>query len=438
MKETLRLVKDRHQFFKDLSALGPGPYYCQLWQLTSLGRVSIERKVRIDQANGQLSLDSQLETLDISLPIYFYFKDVNFAFKAQVDPSSPETIQLPTLFCTTERRKENRFAVISGLGVKLNFRGEIISAEIIDIAQSGISLRTSDVPFREKDEIVISGVPGLTEGEVTKATVVHLAKYAYLEGSGENNVKFDLHIGLSLDTPWSFNVESVYQDKLNKDQTKKDIYKVCMVTEKEKQEIEEEAQKIYDQLKDTKFGALFKTYLSQKDTSYLKWHSNMCAILSMSLAKKLEWVSEGTTKKYIIACHLHDLPFVEHPRLAEIHNKAEMDLLRGTLTPQEIFLYENHPKLAASLASNLTNLSSDIEKILFQQKELSDGSGYPMGLNHAKITPLSTLFIVCHDLADYLYFENKPEVQKYCMKLRDKYKGQSFYKVINAAIELFK
>ncbi|MGE3611391.1 MAG: HD domain-containing phosphohydrolase [Bacteriovoracaceae bacterium] len=433
----LRLVKDRSEFYTRIKLNGSHPVNCRVWQTSPAGRVSLNTTALIDPSVDSLKITKEIKSdLDLTKPCYFFIENFDYAFKSQIDSDSSAII--PDTLCTQERRKKNRLYLKKGILLTFNFNGNIQEVELHDISQDGANFRASEFQGEKNLEIVITKLGEKKDNLNLKAKIKHITKFAKEPLTQESDgLEFFFSVGVELETPWPFEIESEFDSLTQIMDVKEKLFNLCMLSVQEKKIMEQEIEKIEGKIKNTRFANLLKAYTSEKNSAYIKWHTDVASFLSVTAARKLDWISEATIKKFILACYLHDLIFAEYPKLSEIQNKAEFELLQGQMSPREIFLFQNHPKLAASLANDQMDLSSDIEKILSQQKELPDGSGYPMGINHLKITPLSALFIICHDIAHYLYFNQDNNLKKYCTSLREKYKGQTFYKVTNALIELF-
>lgn len=435
MKLISRLVKDKSQFYQCFANTNTPPYDCQIWQTSESGRVIYNTKAFVEGKNDKIRLvDPPIKEINQSQPVFFYFNQVGFAFKSILEGSD---VKIPNLMCAPERRKKDRISLISGISITVKVKTQVFIGEVLDISEKGISLKITTPLIKINDKVELTELKGMKKDEQIEGVICHVTRHAELSEKGTEPL-ISCHIGIQIEKGWGFDIESIFSELSEKEERKMQIYKISMLTEAEKESLNNTVEDMFDHLKNTKFNILLKNFMGLKKTSYLRWHSDMSAILSISVAKKLDWVSEGTLKKFITVCCLHDLVFTECPRVSEIKDKVELELMKNMLSPKEIFLFENHPHLSSSIAKELANMSSDIEKILFQQRELPDGSGWPLGINHSKITSLSCLFIICHDLADYLYHSKDLDMRSYCLELRDKYKGQSFYKVINAALELFK
>jgi response regulator RpfG family c-di-GMP phosphodiesterase len=116
----------------------------------------------------------------------------------------------------------------------------------------------------------------------------------------------------------------------------------------------------------------------------------------------MTWDSQNTHYKLALAGMLHDVA-LPNPDWALFETEGDL----SGLSASELEEYRRHPLLAGEMASQLADFPGDVDYIIAQHHELPDGSGFPRGLNHTKISPLSSLFIVSHDICHRLYAEGE-------------------------------
>jgi HD-GYP domain-containing protein (c-di-GMP phosphodiesterase class II) len=82
-----------------------------------------------------------------------------------------------------------------------------------------------------------------------------------------------------------------------------------------------------------------------------------------------------------------------------------------------------HPNDASDLTLLMTEILPDVDTVVAQHHELPDGTGFPRKLSGARISPLSSVFIVAHDLVyEIMHSGDEPvTIQKFIEKKRDKY-----------------
>ncbi len=178
------------------------------------------------------------------------------------------------------------------------------------------------------------------------------------------------------------------------------------------------------------FRDLFETYeRSDSNCQYMKHHVHMLCDVMSGLGTRLKWVHEDAIDKLIYVAYLHDVRFSRCPKVAKISSKREFELLQDGLTDAEQKAFLEAPSYAAELAKEDLSAYPDAVKILLQQKELPDGSGYPYGISGTAFTPLTCLFIVSHLFVDYVLRYNDWSVDDFIRSNRHRLQGEYFNKV---------
>jgi hypothetical protein len=127
---------------------------------------------------------------------------------------------------------------------------------------------------------------------------------------------------------------------------------------------------------------------------------------------------------------LHDITLKNHvlaavDNLAELENKAEM------FSSEEIQEYKLHPLKASELSKVMHNIPPDVDTILLQHHEKPDGKGFPNGITHSKMSPLSTVFIVAHDLVRFIQTSEGPlHLDAFMTSAREKYTSNHFKRIL--------
>jgi hypothetical protein len=132
--------------------------------------------------------------------------------------------------------------------------------------------------------------------------------------------------------------------------------------------------------------------------TYIASHSTMLAEISCAIAHRVGWSSAPTFMKLTVASILHDLTLTDQ-RLAKGRSIEEVSKSE-IFTPADLQAFKLHPTKAAEYARKFHQIPPDVDTILVQHHERPDGTGFPRGLYHQRISPLSCLFIIAHDLLD--------------------------------------
>jgi HD-GYP domain-containing protein (c-di-GMP phosphodiesterase class II) len=184
-----------------------------------------------------------------------------------------------------------------------------------------------------------------------------------------------------------------------------------------------------------KLSALLLQIRKEKD-KYISAHSMLLAYISCALATKMEWSSETTYQKLTLAAFLHDAHLINH-ELAKIETLSELEKKMNLFSPEEIKAFKEHPIIAAEIARKFHEVPPDVDSIVAQHHERPDGSGFPRGLSHTRIGPLTSVFIVAHDIVSYLFKNDKVDqgnvsFNQFILENQGMYQFGNFKKVLLA------
>ncbi len=171
--------------------------------------------------------------------------------------------------------------------------------------------------------------------------------------------------------------------------------------------------------------------MKQDQGQYVSSHSLALAEIACALACKVDWHSSGTFLKLSIASFLHDLPITDN-NLAQIQDLSEFEN-RKEFTMMQIQNYKLHPVQAADFSRQFREVPPDVDTIVMEHHERPDGSGFPRGLFHHQISPLSCLFIIAHDILNYFLKGQKgASMQDFLSTRREKYTQGTFKSIFKS------
>lgn len=174
-----------------------------------------------------------------------------------------------------------------------------------------------------------------------------------------------------------------------------------------------------------------------KDGNYISQHSTLLAHVSCCVAKEMEWGSESTFSKLVFASYMHDIS-VNSPELAKMNSIKDMEARKSEFPADETKSYHLHPARSADVVRSFKEIPSDVDIIVQQHHERPNSSGFPRGLAHNYIAPLSALFIIAHDLTQsILNLRNKFSMEDFIDEKKPNYSQGNFKKVM-AALEKVK
>jgi response regulator RpfG family c-di-GMP phosphodiesterase len=190
--------------------------------------------------------------------------------------------------------------------------------------------------------------------------------------------------------------------------------------------------------KNSKLKQLFaEIKIDRGSDNYIMSHIGILINVSTYICQKLDWSTEKTLEKYIFAAYLHDMALAHRPDLARIHGSMfEVELVKEKLSPADFKLILEHPNMAAKKIDEILDIPADVGIIVRQHHELPKENGFPAKIGHTKITPLSSVFIVAHDLTDFILEHPNWTIQEFMTKAKAKYKGQYFAKVLSVLNEM--
>ncbi|MGK5086873.1 HD domain-containing phosphohydrolase [Bdellovibrionota bacterium FG-2] len=164
--------------------------------------------------------------------------------------------------------------------------------------------------------------------------------------------------------------------------------------------------------------------------NYISSHSIVVANVACALASRMDWPSETTFQKLSLAAIFHDI-MLRNNTLAAVHDLLELERRQTEFTIEEIHAFKEHPLKAAAIVQKFTEIPADVDTIIVQHHERPDGTGFPKGLTASQISPLSTLFIVAHELVQYVFNRHPNEgFRDFVEQYKSKYNMGNFKKVL--------
>lgn len=171
-----------------------------------------------------------------------------------------------------------------------------------------------------------------------------------------------------------------------------------------------------------------------KDKNYISSHSVILANISCAIAAQMNWPSETTFKKLVLASFFHDFLF-QNPDLAKISNKRDLERVRFELGEESFNAIKNHPMACAEVVKTLHEIPSDVHTVILQHHERPDGSGFPKGLRGQHIAPLSAVFIIAHDILDVMLENSEPfDLKAFLNTKEPEYQGLTFKKIVKTLL----
>ncbi|MBC7540024.1 MAG: response regulator [Bacteriovorax sp.] len=117
------------------------------------------------------------------------------------------------------------------------------------------------------------------------------------------------------------------------------------------------------------------------------------SLLASIVVKKLHWSSEATMYKLSLSAFLQDISLDSIP-LMEICDNQEFIEKQSRFTPAEVKKYLEHPQRAIEVLASFKEIPPDVDRLLLEQHEMPDGTGFPRKLNANQLGPLTCVFII--------------------------------------------
>lgn len=171
--------------------------------------------------------------------------------------------------------------------------------------------------------------------------------------------------------------------------------------------------------------------------NYLSQHATLLANVACCVAKEMEWGSDSTFSKLVFASFMHDISLT-HPELAKITNLAELEKRKGEFPEDAVKAYHLHPAKSADVVRVFQEIPADVDVIVMQHHERPSGGGFPRGLAHNYIAPLSALFIVAHELTQDILAQKEAFSLPNFVSEKKKFFNQGNFKKIFTALEKVK
>jgi HD-GYP domain-containing protein (c-di-GMP phosphodiesterase class II)/CheY-like chemotaxis protein len=171
--------------------------------------------------------------------------------------------------------------------------------------------------------------------------------------------------------------------------------------------------------------------LEERTGQYITDHSFLTGYLACGIASQMEWNSEATYYKLMLASFLHDITITDNA-LASCETIAEATLLG--VSDEALSQYKKHPLRVADMIKQMNDIPADVDSIVMQHHELPGGGGFPRGVTSTYISPLSAIFIVSHHMAKAILIDkSRFDLKGHIRATSENWHQAQFKKILNAA-----
>ncbi|MCM2277434.1 MAG: response regulator [Oligoflexia bacterium] len=174
----------------------------------------------------------------------------------------------------------------------------------------------------------------------------------------------------------------------------------------------------------------FLQKLAVDPNSFISSHSSILAHVSCGIATMMSWNSESTRHKLALASFLHDMT-LESDQLALVGDAEGLAAIEARFGESGRSTYVKHPEEAAKIARGMAEMPPDVDMILLQHHERPDGSGFPFQHNYRRLSPLSSVFIISHDIVTQFHLAGgDPDLAKFLLEREKLYSAGHFRKIL--------
>lgn len=181
--------------------------------------------------------------------------------------------------------------------------------------------------------------------------------------------------------------------------------------------------------KNNKLSELFKNIKISDKEGYMLKHIELLINISTGISHAMDWGSEQTLEKFVFASYLHDVSLGDAHELAKYKFLKEFDD-NPTINDDIKKIIKYHSIASKKLIEHKSDIPVDVHTIIELHHEMPDGSGFPYGFDHKRITPLASIFIVSHLLADYIIENKNWKIKDFVAIYSSKMKGPHFRKAL--------
>lgn len=124
-------------------------------------------------------------------------------------------------------------------------------------------------------------------------------------------------------------------------------------------------------------------------------HSFLVSFFSTVICKNLDWVGARTQEALALGALFHDIGLVQIPEAIAVKKLEDM-------SDDEQIVFKKHPEKGNESLKGIPSITAAIQNIVLQHHEMSNGSGFPMGLTGQKIFPLAKIISLADGFSDHI------------------------------------
>lgn len=189
--------------------------------------------------------------------------------------------------------------------------------------------------------------------------------------------------------------------------------------------------------KKTKTKALLSRLNLNRDVgNYYLNHIGLIINCAVAISLKLDWHNDKAIEKYVYAAYLHDISLIKFPEIAKYTSLEEIDADQWELGLERYDAVVEHAEASFKIVQSLEELPPDVDNMIRMHHEKPNGKGFPFKADHKKMNPAVSVFVAAHDLADYIFQNEKWNLSEFIQSRRAVYLGNNFTKILRALEEI--
>ena len=392
---------------------------------------------KIDSGKVYLAVENKSILFQVGQTLYLRFPSRDAVFKSRVhqlnDFELILTIPKEVLSCERRRSKRHSFHLTDEKMIQLKTElTKLYTVPTLDISEDGASVfipKELKEHFMKNAQVTIDSIGDSKLNPPIPGKIVSQFPHVL---NGQNTKENGYRIGISLEqsfpeAPFARflirpNLLTIDDERLALDSIFRNKVHETMDSTVKRLTTQRSTQRIFQ-----------KANFDLADPDYVKLHIKLLCEVLCGVGVKMGWVSEKNLDKLIYVAYMHDVYLLNKPHLAKIQSKQELDQMTH-LSPEDRKMYLEAPLYAAELARLDQQSYPDVVKILIQQRELPDGSGFPYGVGSAQLTPLSCLFIFSHYFVDDMINHPDWTLEGFIKTYQRLLKGTYFSKILQTII----
>lgn len=173
--------------------------------------------------------------------------------------------------------------------------------------------------------------------------------------------------------------------------------------------------------------------LLNKIPNTTKSHQVLTAIYAIAISEHEEWVGTRSRESLVMGSMLHNLGLL---RLSWYDHESRPRL--ESMAENHRVAFKKYPEYGYEMLNGLPHISEGVRQIVLQHAEMSDGSGFPLGLTYQRTYPLARIVGLASYFSDKVLWEKRDPKEILKGILSDKKEVSHFHaSLLKALIEGF-